>query len=82
MSRELSYGKYRSMSSDQFEAGDFVVVKVAIVVGYHGDYAVYLGESETEGAAIAAYGDKLSGMRGREAAEALVPVLTYGRVAR
>ena len=80
--RELSYRDYYRMSPMEFRPGDRVAVKVVIVLGHDQDYAVYTGTTDQSDEEIAAFGDKLAGERGEQAAKAVFPSVAFDRHCR
>ena len=59
MTRRLTYREYYRMRPDEFESGDQIAVKLVLVLGYSGDYAVYVGEEDDDADEVARHGDKV-----------------------
>jgi len=58
----ISYQEYYNMRPDEFQSGDIIEAKVVLVIGYGGDYAVYVApDTSWTAERIAGQGDKIVG---------------------
>ena len=70
MSEQIrTYKEYYNKS--EFKPGEAYAVKIVASVGYGGDWAAYLGESDWDDEQVLNEGDKIN----RKAAEALFPTI-------
>ena len=79
MSRDLTYKQYYNMCGDEFQDGDRIAVKLVCVLGYGGDYAIYLGTTDMTDDQVARNGDKLYSDSGDEVGMALFPNAVYDK---
>ena len=81
--RQLSYQEYYNMGSDKFLPGDVIQANVVLVIGYGGDYAIYVAPDETwDTEEVASVGDKMPLTRGEKIGENLFPTAVHGHYYR
>ena len=55
----LSYQEYYNMRPSEFRDGDAITVKLALVLGYGNDFAIYAGTSDMSDEEVVRNGDKV-----------------------
>lgn len=58
MAKQLTYQQYYHMRPDEFRDGDEIAVKLVLVLGHGGDYALFAGFPADSADHVARHGDK------------------------